>query len=119
VATKEILAIGITLLVHVLALIALVWTLLGEPEDRPDWRDWWPGDEDDGPREPSPAAARRRTCRCGTPCRAPFALREPARAAGQCAGRRRPAHPPERVPERSPRRAERGRCAGKPLGACG
>jgi hypothetical protein len=99
---KEILAIGLTLLVHIVGLIALVWMLLLDPDDRPDWRDWWPRDEDDGPREPSPAP------RGGDiPLRdaVPSAvrLREPARV-GDAHPRpaRRPAHPPERVPERTP-----------------
>lgn len=101
-ATKEILAIGITLLVHVLALIALVWTLLGEPEDRPDWRDWWPGDDDDRPREPEPGP---RGGDLPLPDAVPSAvrLREPAPLrAGRGRPARRPVHPPERVPDRSP-----------------
>jgi hypothetical protein len=102
VATKEILAIGITLLVHVLALIALVWTLLGEPEDRPDWRDWWPGDDDDRPRVPDPGP---RGGDLPLPDAVPSAvrLREPAPLrTGRGRPARRPVHPPERVPDRSP-----------------
>jgi hypothetical protein len=100
--TKEILALGITLLVHIVGLVALVWTLLLDPQDRPDWRDWWPRDEDDGPREPLPAPQGD-----GLPLRdavpSTVRLREPARV-GQAHPRpaRRPAHPPERVPERTP-----------------
>jgi hypothetical protein len=100
--TKEILAIGITLLVHVLGLVALVWTLLIDPEDRPDWRDWWPRDEDDAPLQPSPVP------RGGDlPLRdalpSAVRLREPARVAdAHQHPARRPAHPPERVPERTP-----------------
>ena len=78
---KEILAIALTLLVHVIALVALVWTLLGDPEDRPDWRDWWPRRRR---RSAARAVAGRRgaaTSRCPTPCRAPCA----------CASRRRSA----------------------------
>jgi hypothetical protein len=102
VATKEILAIGITLLVHVIALVALVWTLLGDAEDRPDWRDWWPGDDDDGPRDPSPDPRGG-----GLPLTetVPSAvrLREPAPLrAGHPRPSRRPSHPPERVPGRTP-----------------
>jgi hypothetical protein len=99
---KEILAIGITLLVHIIGLVALVWTLLLDPEDRPDWRDWWPRDEDGEPRAPSPAPSGD-----GLPLRdaVPSAvrLREPVRV-GDAHPRpaRRPAHPPERVPERTP-----------------
>jgi hypothetical protein len=99
---KEILAIGITLIVHVLGLVALVWTLLLDQEDRPDWRDWWPRDEDDRPLQPSPSP------RGGDlPLRdaVPSAvrLREPARVAdAHQRPARRPVHPPERVPERTP-----------------
>jgi hypothetical protein len=100
--TKEILAIGITLLVHVLGLVALVWTLLMDPEDRPDWRDWWPRDEDDGPREPSPAP-RGGDLPLADAVPSAVRLREPSRV-GDAHPRpaRRPAHPPERVPERTP-----------------
>jgi hypothetical protein len=100
--TKEILALGITLLVHMVGLIALVWTLLGDPEDRPDWRDWWPRGDDSGPNEPSPSPEGG-----GLPLAdsrpSAVRLREPARIAGGY-GRpaRRPVHPPERVPERTP-----------------
>ena len=102
VVTKEILALGITLLVHVLGLVALVWTLLLDPEDRPDWRDWWPRDDDDRPVEPSPAP---RGDGVPLPDARPSAvrLREPARiGGGYPRPERRPAHPPERVPERTP-----------------
>ena len=100
--SKEILAIGITLLVHVVGLIALVWTLLLEPEDRPDWRGWWPRDGDDGPSAPSPAPRGG-----GLPLRdaqpSTVRLREPARiGAGHDRPSRRPEHPPERVPDRTP-----------------
>jgi hypothetical protein len=94
--TKEILAIGITLLVHVLGLVALVWLLLGDPDDRPDWRGWWPGSDDDGPPEPSPAPR-------GGDLPLAVRLREPTPLrTGHRRPSRRPAHPPERVPERSP-----------------
>ena len=100
--TKEVLAIGITVLVHVIGLAALVWMLLLDAEDRPDWRDWWPGGDDDAPRAPShgpgggdlplrdavPSAVR---------------LREPAPLrAGHPRPSRRPAHAPERTPHRAP-----------------
>jgi hypothetical protein len=100
--TKEVLAIGITLLVHVLGLVALVWTLLLDQEDRPDWRDWWPRDEDDGPRQPSPAP-RGGDLPLADAVPSSVRLREPARGTGaRRRPARRPAHPPERVPERAP-----------------
>jgi hypothetical protein len=100
--TKEILAIGITLIVHIIGLVALVWTLLLDAEDRPDWRDWWPRDEDDGPRAPSPAP---RGGGLPLPDAVPSSvrLREPALVAdAHPRPSRRPAHPPRRVPERTP-----------------
>ena len=102
-ATKEVLALGLTLLAHVVALVALVWTLLGDPEDRPDWRDWWPRDDDRPPAPtPSPGPGARDLPLADA---APSAvrLREPAPVgAGRARPRRRPAHPPERAPDRSP-----------------
>jgi hypothetical protein len=102
VVTKEILALGITLLVHVVGLVALVWMLLLDPEDRPDWRDWWPRDDDDRPVEPSPVPSGGGV---PLPDARPSAVRlwEPARiGGGYPRPERRPAHPPERVPERTP-----------------
>lgn len=97
--TKEILALGITVLVHVLGLAALVWTLLLDEEDRPDWRGWWPGGDDDRPREPSPAPGGGLPLADALP--SAVRLREPARLSdGYPRPARRPAHPPERVPER-------------------
>jgi hypothetical protein len=98
--SKEVLAIGLTLFVHIVGLIALIWALLLNEEERPDWRDWWPGGEDDGPLDPSPAPDG-----SGVPLAdaqpSAVRLREPARLAdAHRRPSRRPAHPPERVPER-------------------
>jgi hypothetical protein len=102
--TKEILAIGITVLVHLLGLVALVWTLLLDEDDRPDWRGWWPGGEDDGPIAPSPAP-RGGDLPLADARPSAVRLREPARlGGGYPRPGRRPAHPPERVPERTPTR---------------
>jgi hypothetical protein len=100
--SKEILAIGLTLLVHVVGLLALVCMLVLEPEDRPDWRDWWPRDADDGPPEPSPAP-RGGDLPLADAVPSAVRLREPARVAeAHPRPARRPVHPPERVPERTP-----------------
>jgi hypothetical protein len=100
--TKEIVAIGLTLFVHVVGLVALIWALLLNEEERPDWRGWWPGGDDDAPLDPSPAPTGG-----GLPLvdALPSAvrLREPARLGdGYGKPARRPAHPPERVPDRVP-----------------
>jgi hypothetical protein len=93
--TKEVLALALTVLVHVIGMATLVWALLHDDEKRSDWRDWWP--RDDEPPQPrdrgglplpdaSPSAVR---------------LREPGRIAdGHPRPARRPEHAPERVPAR-------------------
>ena len=100
--SKEILAIGLTLLVHIVGLVALIWALVLDPEDRPDWRDWWPGGDDDRPLDPSPAPRGD-----GLPLAdarpSALRLRERTRLSdGYPRPARRPAHGPERVPERAP-----------------
>jgi len=50
----EILAIGLTVLVHIVGAGVLVWALIDKDDaDAGSWRDWWPTD-DRGP-EPPPA----------------------------------------------------------------
>jgi hypothetical protein len=92
--TKEVLALALTVLVHVIGMAALVWALLHDDEKRSDWRDWWPRDDDDGPGPdpgpPLPSADPSRV-RLREPGRLADAHRPPAR---------RPEHPPERVPQR-------------------
>jgi hypothetical protein len=100
--SKEIIAIGLTLFVHIVGLFALIWALMLDPEDRPDWRDWWPGDDDDRPLEPSPAP-RGGELPLADARPSAVRLRERARVSdGYPRPARRPAHPPERVPERTP-----------------
>jgi hypothetical protein len=103
--TKEVLALGLTVLVHIIGMAALVWALLLGDENRPDWRGWWPGDDgDDGPPEPTPGP---RGGDLPLPDAAPSAarLREPGRLGERYpAPARRPAHPPRRTPERAPGR---------------
>ena len=50
--TKEVLALALTVLVHVIGMAALVWALLIDDENRPDWRGWWPGGDDEPPAPP-------------------------------------------------------------------
>jgi hypothetical protein len=99
--TKEVIAIAITVLVHVLGLVVLIWALLLDEEERPDWRGWWPGGEDDRPLTPSPAP-RGGDLPLGTALPSAVRLREPARLGeGYARPGRRPAHAPgpERVPQ--------------------
>ena len=53
--TAEIIALALTLGVHILGVGVLIWGMLDPDEQRPKgwWRDWWPRDDDGGP-EPEP-----------------------------------------------------------------
>ena len=106
---KEVAALALTVVVHLLGMGALIWALVLDDENRPDWREWFGGDDDtdpEPPREPSPGPGGD-----GLPLPLPDAapsgvrLREPGRLAdAKPAPERRPAHPPERAPERTPER---------------
>jgi hypothetical protein len=99
--TKEVLALGLTVLVHIVGMAALVWALLLGEENRPDWRGWWPGDDDDRPPEPRPGPGGG-----GLPlpdaAQSAVRLREPGRLGDRYRPARRPAHAPERAPGRTP-----------------
>ena len=102
--SKEVLAIGLALFVHVVGLVALLWLLVLDPEDRPDWRDWWPGDDDDRPLDPSPEP-RGGEVPLADAVASAVRLREETRLSdGYPRHTRRPAHTPERVPETAPER---------------
>jgi hypothetical protein len=98
--TKEVLALALTVLVHVIGMAALVWALLlDDDNNRPDWRGWWPGDDDEPP-APSPAP---RDGGLPLPDAEPSAvrMREPGKLAdAHPRPARRPAHAPERAPVR-------------------
>jgi hypothetical protein len=99
--TKEVLALALTVLVHVIGMAALVWALLIDDDNRPDWRGWWP-DDDDEPSAPPPHGPRD-----GVPLPdaepSKVRMREPGRLAdAHPRPARRPAHAPERTPERTP-----------------
>jgi hypothetical protein len=99
---QEILALALTFLVHVFGVAALVWHLLQNGEERPDWRGWF-GDDGDDPRAPDAPEAGPPGGALPLPDAAPSAvrLREPGRLSDARPGpARRPAHVPGR--ERSP-----------------
>jgi hypothetical protein len=101
---QEILALALTFLVHVLGVAALIWHLLQNDEERPDWGGWFRDDGDD-PRPPDAPGAGPPGGALPLPDAAPSTvrLREPGRLSDARPGpARRPAHPPERSPERSP-----------------
>jgi hypothetical protein len=100
--TKEVLALALTVLVHVIGMAALVWALLIDDDNRPDWRGWWPGGDDEPPATPPPPGPRH-----GLPLAdaepSKVRMREPGRLAdGHERPARRPAHAPERTPQRTP-----------------
>ena len=110
--SKELIALGLTLAVHVVAAVVVVWALLDE--DRIDWRSFlWPRDsEDDGggggrrPGGTSPQTGPNGPSGLPLPDaqQAPQRLRQPVRL-GDLYPRpqRRPAHVP--APEPAPERA--------------
>jgi hypothetical protein len=102
--TKEVLALGLTLFVHVVGMLALVWALFLDDDNRPDWRGWFRLD-DDTPPEPQPGpSGDRLPLPDATPSR--VRLREPGRVADLLPRpSRRPAHAPERAPDRTPERS--------------
>lgn len=95
----EVIAIGLTLLVHVIGAGVLIWALVDG--DSMEWRGWWPRDDDDGrggrdpfPEPPAPP-------RGGVPL--PDAV--PSKVRLRMPGRIADAHPqPARRPEHTPER---------------
>jgi hypothetical protein len=98
--TKEVLALALTVLVHVIGMAALVWALLHDDEKRSDWRDWWPRDDDDPP-APPPQPRDRGGLPLPDALPSAVRLREPGRLAD---GHPRPTRRPEHAPERAPAR---------------
>src|SRR6058998_3980424 len=104
--TKEVAALALTVLVHLVGLGVLIYALLRDDEQRPDWRGWWPRD-DDGPRAPE-AGPRPSDGDLPLPDALPARVRlRDDRRLGDAvpAPARRPAHAPapRRVPDREPR----------------
>ena len=96
-------AILLTVVVHVVGTLLLVWLLVQGQEDRPDLRGWWRGDDGrDGPQprdEPPAPRGGGLPLPVAQPSR--VRLREPGRIAGGYRRPvRRPAHEPARHPER-------------------
>jgi hypothetical protein len=100
----QVIAIALTLGVHVLGALALIYLLVRDSGTSP--RDWWPGDDDGPPRDDGGPPPGPRDGGGGLPlpdaAPAPVRLREPAHLADAYdRPRRRPAHP-ARDPERTP-----------------
>jgi hypothetical protein len=98
-------ALALTVLVHVIGMAALVWALLLDDDNRPDWRGWWPGGDDEPP-APPPSPRDRDGLPLPDAQPSTVRLREPGRlAGGHPRPARRPEHAPERVPARERERA--------------
>jgi hypothetical protein len=108
--TVEIIAIVLTLVVHVFGAGILIWALL---DGNVDWRELWPRDDDDGlggRDEPLADGPDGGGVLAPTPlpdaAPSPVRLREPGRI-GERYPRptRRPEHTPEHAPQRVPERS--------------
>ncbi len=96
-------ALVLTLVVHVLGTILLLWALLRGQDDRPDLRGWWWGDDGDDGREPPPEQPGPSGGGIPLPDAAQSAVR--LRGAARLAdGYDRPSRRPQHVPERDPQR---------------
>jgi len=102
--SKEVIALTLTVVVHIVGMATLVWALLLDDEDRPDWRDWWPGwggEDDDRPSGDPPGPRGGDRLPLPDAAQSSVRLREPGRLAeAHPRPGRRPEHPPERVPQR-------------------
>jgi hypothetical protein len=100
----EVIALGLTLGVHILGGFALIYTLVRDSDGSA--RDWWPRDDDGGPpRDPAGPAPRDGDGGLPLPLADPSGvrLREPGTIADGYPRRpRRPVHVPERDPARTP-----------------
>ena len=104
---KQEAALVLTLAVHVLGTIALIWVLVRSQEDRGDLRHWWRGDDDGGSGPPPPGPAHPRG---GDLLPLPDATQSAMRLRG--GGRladahRRPRRGPGREPAPAPQRQSR------------
>ena len=92
-------ALLLLVVVHLLGMGALIWALVLDDENRPDWRGWFDGDDDEPPVEPTPPPG---GDRLPLPDAQPSAVR--LRDAGRLADAhrhrpRRPEHEPEPEPQ--------------------
>lgn len=94
--SNEILALAITILVHVVGMGVLIWALLGDEATRGGWRRWFRV-SDDHPTPPAPNGGAALDDADPSAVR----LREPGRLAdGYPATPRRPRHAPQPAPTR-------------------
>jgi hypothetical protein len=107
---EQIAALTLTVVVHVIGAIALIWAMLDRDDRSSGLRGWWPRDDPgDPPPEPGPAPSGdgdRAPLPLSGAAPSPVRLREPGRVGdGYPRPPRRPDHPdrrPARTPERAP-----------------
>ena len=91
-------ALLLMVVVHLIGMGALVWALVLDDENRPDWRGWFGGDDDEPPAQPTPSPG---GDHIPLPDAKPSAVR--LRDAGRLAdAHRRPPRRPEHLPEPTP-----------------
>jgi hypothetical protein len=102
--TEEVIALALTLGVHLLGAFALIGVLIRDSDADP--RGWWPGDDDDGPPRggddtPEPPSGGGDGLPLSDAAPSRVRLRDADRIAdGYPRPRRRPEHAPERAPAR-------------------
>ena len=105
--SAQLIAIGLTFLVHVVGAVFLVWAMIGEDDDVRGLRDWWPRDDGgDGPPRPPEPGAGPGDLPLPSAGPSPARLREPGRLAD--------AHPPPPRRREHPRRPAPGRQPAQP-----
>ena len=103
--TMEILAFGLTVLVHIVGGAVLIWQLRDTDGEQAggSWRDWWPKDDHPtAPLDPVPGGPGVERPVLGDLAPSPVRLREPKHIGDRRQPARRPAHPPVPQPERTP-----------------
>lgn len=107
--SAQLIAIGLTFLVHVVGAVFLVWAMIGEDDDVRGLRDWWPRDDGgDGPPRPPEPTAGPGNLPLPSAGPSPARLREPGRLAdAQPPPPRRREHPRRPAPGRQPAQRQR------------
>jgi hypothetical protein len=96
-------ALLLTFVVHVIGVVVLIWAIVANQDEPPDWRSWWYGDDDGGEPEPAPPTPRGGGLPLPDADQSPVRMREPGRLAdGYPAPERRPAREPLPAPRRAP-----------------
>lgn len=101
--TAELIALGLTIGVHILGVGVLIWGMMDPDGERPKgwWRDWWPRDDDGPDPAPEPSGPRGGGIVPDLSDVRPASVR--LREGGHIGDAKpRPARRPEHAPERTP-----------------